>query len=615
MKLTVYDRKANEKAERPPHEAGLHRLRKPHTPRALPATRWSATSTASAIGSGSTRHLPHTPRDSAGIRHAIAKRADVCQGCGMQFHRSLPIIGCVLLTGSAGLFAAENFSFDALCAKARKMAAAPYSPSKLELADFWKNLTYDQHRDIRFEMESGLWAAEKGPFSIDFFHPGWTAKKMVTIHEVADGKAAALKFDQSLFNYGKQIGTAGAPPPPGYAGWRARTHLNTADYMDEFLVFMGASYFRAIPKDAPYGLSARGLSINSGLPGVGEEFPDFSEFYLEKPEKDSKSLRVHALLTGESVAGAYQFTITPGPATVVEVVAEITLRRPVRQLGIAPFSSMFWFGEGTHPRPYDFRPEVHDSDGLLMELGSGNLHYRPLETTKDQFRHCVFTLEKPRSWSLLQRDRSFLSYQDPEALYHNRPSVRVEPVEGFDLGKLHLIEMPTRDETDDNVILLWEPQPALEVGKTARFHYRLRWMRDPAPSGLFTVRATRAGTPVQKPDEVLMAIDFAKPLQPELKVGDPKWDDISKFKPVVTINQQSVELIHVGLTDISMPNVDALPAGLGRSDKLHMPQVLRAFFVCKPPADLTNMDMTCELQDDNGKAVSERWVYLWNKSR
>lgn len=546
---------------------------------------------------------------------AIAKRADVCQGWGMHFHRCLSIVGCALLAGSTGLSAAEDFSFATLSAKARKLAAAPYAAPKLELADYWKNLTYDGHRDIRFKMESGLWAETKGDFSIDFFHPGWTAKKMVLIHEVNGGKEELMKFDPKLFDYGKQKIPAGTPPPPGYAGWRARTHLNTADYMDEFLVFMGASYFRAIPKNAPYGLSARGLSINSGLPGVPEEFPDFSEFYLEKPGKDSKSMTVSALLTGESVAGAYQFVITPGPETVVDITAEITLRKPVTQLGLAPFSSMYWFGEGTHPKPYDIRPEVHDSDGLLMELGSGNLHYRPLETTKGEFRHCVFTMEKPRSWALLQRDRSFASYQDPEALYHNRPSVRVEPIEGFDLGKLHLIEMPTRDETDDNVILLWEPTPVLEVGKPYRFHYRLRWMRDPAPSGIFTVRATRAGTPVQKPDEVLMAIDFAKPLQPQAKVGDPKWDDISKFKPVVTINQQSVKLIHVGLSDVSMANVDDLPAGLGRSDKLHMPQVLRAFFVCEPPKDLSDMDMTCELQDETGKAVSERWVYLWKKPK
>ena len=513
----------------------------------------------------------------------------------------------------AGPLFADDFSFGKLCETTRKMAAAPYAPAKLELDDFWKNLTYDQHRDIRFKMESGLWAKEKLPFSIDFFHPGWTAKKMVTLHEVADAKSSPLKFDLSLFDYGKQKVPAGTPPPPGYAGWRARCHLNSQDYMDEFLVFLGASYLRAIPANSPYGLSARGLSINSGLPGVPEEFPDFTSFYLQRPDEKAKEIKAWAVLEGESVAGAYQFTITPGVETVMDIEAEITLRRPVKQLGLAPFSSMYWFGEGTHPKPLDFRPEVHDSDGLLLELESGNLHYRPLEHTHNQFRHCVFSMKNPRSWSLLQRDRSFSTYQDPEARYHERPSVRVEPVTGFDQGEIHLIEMPTTDETNDNVILVWKPTPDLEVGKPFRFHYRLRWMRDPAPSGLFAVRDTRSGTPVQKPDEILIAIDFAKPLQPEKKVGEPKWDDISAIKPVVTLNQKSAKLLHVGLSDMSMSNVDNLPAGIGRSDLLHMPQVLRAFFVIDPPKDLDHIDMTCELQDASGKAVSERWVYLWKK--
>jgi glucans biosynthesis protein len=436
---------------------------------------------------------------------------------------------------------------------------------------------------------------------------------MVAIHEVADGKSTPLTFDPGLFDYGKQQVPGGTPPPPGYAGWRARCHLNTPDYMDEFLVFLGASYLRAIPAHAPYGLSARGLSINSGLPGVPEEFPDFTTFYLQRPPKDAKSFTAWALLDGASVAGAYQFTITPGAETVMDIKAEIILRRPVQQLGLVPFSSMFWFGEGTHPRPFDFRPEVHDSDGLLMELASGNLHYRPLEHSHNQFRHCVFAMENPRSWALLQRDRQFASYQDIEARYHDRPGVRVEPVAGFEHGKLHLIEMPTTDETNDNAILFWDPEPALIVGKPFHFHYRLRWLRDPAPAGVFAVRATRCGTPVQKPHQLLMAIDFAKPLQPEPKVGNPKWDDITGLKPVVTLNQQAVKLVHVGLTDLSMANVDDLPAGLGRSPLLHMPQVLRAFFVLEPPPDISHIDTTCELQDATGKAVSERWVYLWMK--
>ncbi len=520
------------------------------------------------------------------------------------------LAAALLVCGSAS---AQEFSFETLRENARKLASEPHKPEKQELADFWKNLTYDQHRDIRFKMDSGLWAKEKLPFSIDFFHPGWTAKKTVTLHEVAEGKATPLGFDRNLFDYGKQVIPEGTPPPPGYAGWRARYHLNSPEYMDEFLVFLGASYMRAIPKGAPYGLSARGLSLNSGLPGVPEEFPDFTRFYLQRPAPDATSLTAWALLEGESVTGAYQFKITPGPDTVMDIEAEITLRKPVQQLGLAPFSTMFWFGESTHPKPFDFRPEVHDSDGLLMELGSGNLHYRPLEHSKDQFRHCVFSMERPRSWSLVQRDRYFSSYQDLEAHYHDRPTVRVEPLAGFDNGRLHLIEMPTTDETNDNVILVWEPQPALEPGKPFHFRYRLHWVRDPEPSGLFTVRATRSGNPVQQPDKVLMTIDFAKPLNPEVKKEDIKWDDFTKLKPVVTVNQKEVKLIHAGLSDLSMANVDDLPAGLGRSPNVHMPQVVRAFFVLEPPKDMTDIDMTCELQDETGKAVSERWVYLWKK--
>lgn len=504
-----------------------------------------------------------------------------------------------------------GFSFEALKEEARAAAARPPATPRQELADYWKNLTYDQHRDIRFKMESGLWAKDQNPFSIDFFHPGWTAKKMVTIHEVADGRATPLAFDRSLFDYGKQGVPDGTPAPPGYAGWRARCHLNSADYMDEFLVFLGASYFRAIPAQAPYGLSARGLSINSGLPGVPEEFPDFTHFYLERPGKDAKSLTAWALLEGESVTGAYQFRITPGTETVMDIEAEITLRKPVRQLGLAPFSSMFWFGEGTHPRPYDFRPEVHDSDGLRMDLANGNIHYRPLEHSANRYRHCVFTMEKPRAWSLVQRDRSFLSYEDTEARYHERPSATVKPVSGFDHGRLHLIELPTTDETGDNIVLLWEPEPALKPGEPFRFHYRLHWQRDPAPSGLFAVRATRSGHPVQQPQQVLVTIDFAKPLQPQPRTGNPKWDDISGIQPVVTFNQKEVKLIHAGLTDMSMANVDALPAGIGRSDQLHMPQVLRAFFVIEPPPGTDQIDMTCELHNKDGKAISERWLYLW----
>ncbi len=512
-----------------------------------------------------------------------------------------------------GIARADDFSYDKLRAKVREIAAKPYVSPKQDLADYWKNLTYDQHRDIRFKRESGLWATDKLPFSIDFFHPGWTAKKTVEIHEVFEGKSRPLTFDRRLFDYGQQVIPSEIPPPPGYAGWRARCLLNSQDYMDEFLVFLGASYMRAIPANSPYGLSARGLSIDSGMPGVIEEFPDFTTFYLERPAKDSKSLKTWAILNSESAAGTYQFTITPGRETIMEIDAEITMRRKVKQLGLAPFSSMFWFGKSTWPKPLDFRPEVHDSDGVQMELKDGTFQYRPLEQNHKQFRHCAFTLDHPRSWALFQRDRLFANYQDPEARYNERPSVRVEPLEGFDSGLLHLIEMPATDETSDNAILVWEPQPEFKPGKAYHIRYRLIWMRDNPPTPVFAVKATRFGTPVQKPNQMLVVVDFAKPLQAIPRVGDPKWDSILSMKPVITIDQKTAVIVSSGLTDISMANADDLPNKIGRSKSLHMPQVLRAFFVVEAPKFIDKMEMTCEIQDTAGKLLSERWTYLWMK--
>lgn len=522
----------------------------------------------------------------------------------------LSLLAEISLTGIA---AAVPFTFENVKELVRQKAAAPFVEPENKLDEFWKKLTYDQHRDIRFKMEQGLWAQEKNPFSIDLFHPGWVANKTVAVEEIVNGESRPVAFDQAMFDYGKTKVPEGTPPPPGYAGWRARCHLNSQDYMDEFLVFLGASYLRCIPQGAPYGLSARGISVNSALPGVPEEFPDFQKFWLVKPEPDAKSITAYALLDGPSVAGAWKFTTTPGRETVMEVEAEITLRKPVQQLGLAPFSTMFWFGELTRPHPYDFRPEIHDSDGVSISLLNGEQHWRPLDHTEGKWRHCVFGLEAPKSWGVMQRDRLFHSYQDTEALYHNRPSVVVEPVSGFAKGNLHLIEMPTIDETNDNVVVVYEPDPKPAPGKACPFQYRLRWMRDPAPTGLFQVRSSGFGYPVQQMDKLLFSVEFAKPLAPETKTAERKWDDISGYKPKVVCSNPAAKLVHAGMSDISMAWVDDVPLGLGRREDVHMPQVLRAYFVLQPPADAQDLDLTLELQNTAGKAVSERWVYLWKK--
>lgn len=505
------------------------------------------------------------------------------------------------------------FSFDQLREEARRLASAPYVPPSEEVGEYWRNLSYDQHREIEFREASGLWRQES-PFSLEFFHVGWLARELVDLFEVKDNVALRIPFIKERFDYGNLLSSPEIRLPNRYAGWRAKTFLNSKD-REEFLVFLGASYFRAIPAHSRYGVSARALSINSGLKDVPEEFPSFSRFYIEKPEGNSKSLVTNALLNGPSVAGAYRFTTTPGMTTIMDVEAEITLRQPVQQLGLTPFSSMFWFGEGTDPKPYDFRPEVHDSDALLIATGEGGYLLRPLEVTKDETRHCVFSLKSPRSWSLLQRDRAFASYKDPEARYHQRPSVTVEPLEGFEDGRVHLIELPTTAETDDNIVTTWEPAIPPQVGVPFRFRYRLLWRAEIPRCHLFQVRSTSSGHPVERPNQILMVLEFEKgPSQPS-RPDDPVWIRPKEVEPVVTLSRDDAKLIYAGVVDLTGSYGEDLPSDIEPRDGDRMNRILRVFFVFEPAEGTDEIDMSCELRDPGGRYISEKWLYLWRPAR
>ena len=162
-----------------------------------------------------------------------------------------------------------------------------------------------------------------------------------------------------------------------YSGLRVRYRLNKPDYQDEFAVFQGASYFRAVAKDQVYGLSARGLAIDTAQP-KGEEFPEFRQFWIRKPEPDSPSLVVYALLDSPSCAGAYRFTIRPGEETLMDVELKLFARRDLTHVGFAPLTSMFFFDDTNRARVDDFRSAVHDSDGLSMQTGQGEWLWRPL---------------------------------------------------------------------------------------------------------------------------------------------------------------------------------------------------------------------------------------------
>ena len=316
---------------------------------------------------------------------------------------------------------ARAFDFEDVATRARNLAAAAYKPPSAQLAPELRDLDYDAYRDIRFRPDRALWRAEKLPFELMFFHPGRSFQEPVRINTLdAGGVAKRVEFDPAMFDYGRNKLDAQKLRNVGFAGIRVHYALNKPGYKDEVLVFLGASYFRAVGQGQIYGLSARGAAVDTAAP-QGEEFPRFSEFWIERPRPGATALTIHALLDSPSLAAAYRFTLTPGADTMMQVAARIYPREPIAKLGIAAVNSMYAFGEN-QPGHDDYRPEVHDSDGLSIANGNGEWLWRPLVNPK-RLLVTSFATVNPKGFGLMQRDRAPASYEDPEALYERRPSV------------------------------------------------------------------------------------------------------------------------------------------------------------------------------------------------
>jgi glucans biosynthesis protein len=369
---------------------------------------------------------------------------------------------------------ARAFGFDDVAERARQSASKPYAEPVVQLPAELKALDYDGYRDIRFNPERALWRKEGLPFELMFFHLGKFQTQPVQIHEVTPQGVRHIAFDRADFNYGKNKLSPARWGDLGFAGFRVHYALNNPAYKDELVVFLGASYFRALGKGQHYGLSARGLGIDT-VGGNGEEFPRFTEFWIERPAPGATSLVVHALLDSPRATGAYRFVLRPGENTAVDVQARLFLRAGVATLGLAPLTSMFHHGENT-PRVADFRPEVHDSDGLMIASGNraGGVEWlwRPLLNPK---RTLVtsFSTQELKGFGLMQRDRAYANYEDTEAQYQQRPSAWVEPQGDWGAGRVELMLLHAPDETDDNVVAYWVPGRAPATGQPLDFSYRL----------------------------------------------------------------------------------------------------------------------------------------------
>ena len=479
----------------------------------------------------------------------------------------------------------QPFDYAWLKGQARSLAAAPYQAPQRSLPATIAALDWDQYTSIRFKPEHALWADAKLRFKIELSHLGLYFDRPVRMFDVAGGQAQELAYDPLMFDYGKS-GLAGTRQPAnlGFAGFRAQFHLAP---QHDIAAFLGASYFRASSGTRQYGLSARALAVDTGF-ARAEEFPEFIRFYFERPQPESNTLVVHALLDSPSVAGAYRFAITPGDTTLMDVDAALYPRKEIERLGIAPCTSMFQTGENDRRKGNDWRPEIHDSDGLAIHTGSGEWLWRPLRNPRN-LSFNAFADRSPRGFGLLQRDRDFANYQDDGVSYERRPDLWVEPKGDWGAGAIDLIEIPTADETFDNIVAFWSPADKPRPGQETLLAYRLYWCRQPPSRPMLAhCVATRTGIGgvIGKKRAYYawrFAVDFAGG---DFALLDPQ----TQVEPVITISRGRVEI------------TSARP--------LAAVQGYRAMFDLVPDASAAPITLRLFLRA-NGQALTETWLYEW----
>ncbi len=430
-----------------------------------------------------------------------------------------------LVTGSALLCLLSAgqlwaFNLDDVAVKAKELAGKKYEAPRSNLPNEFREMKFADYQKIRFLTEKAEWANKKTPFKLSFYHQGMHFDTPVKINEITASTVEEIKYDPSRFDFGDVKFDPKATEQLGYAGFRVLYPVNKADKQDEIMTMLGASYFRVVGKGHVYGLSARGLAIDTALPS-GEEFPRFTEFWIEQPKPTDKHLVIFALLDSPRATGAYRLTLRPGSDTVVDVKAQMFLRDKVSKLGIAPLTSMFLFGANQPSKVLNYRRELHDSSGLSIHAGNGEWIWRPLNNPK-HLAVSNFQVENPRGFGLLQRGRDFSHYEDLDDRYDKRPSAWIEPKGDWGKGTVDLVEIPTADETNDNIVAFWSPEKLPEAGQPLDFAYRMHWTIDEAslhsPDSAWveqTLRSTgdvKQSNLIRQPDgSVAYLVDFEGP--------------------------------------------------------------------------------------------------------
>jgi glucans biosynthesis protein len=476
--------------------------------------------------------------------------------------------------------------------RAREIAAGPFDPAVPPLPEPLQSLDYDAYREIRFRPDRALLGSAGGPFRLQLFHLGFLYTRPVMVNVIREGVPTPIAHQPQLFDYGRTKIDRPLPVNLGYAGFRIHYALNNPRVFDELVAFLGASYFRFLGRGHRYGISARALAlrVHGQEP---EEFPFFREFWVELPAAGADRCTVFGLLDSPSVAGAYRFEIYPSPETEIDIQATLFPRRSITGVGIAPLTSMFFSGENERRTGEDFRPELHDSDGLLMHSGSGEWIWRPLRNPSVKAVQ-GFADTNPRGFGLMQRDRNFESYQDLEAAYQLRPSYWVEPNGNWGEGRVELVEIPTPAEVHDNVVAYWEPRQPYEAGQEVSIGYRLQAVGagdEMHPGGKVVntfVSPARASGSADPSDRTLrrFLIDFAGDSL-SYYLADPTLVQIA---PSVSVGQI--------LATFLVPNE-------------HTGGFRAALDVKLEPGQTTDLRVYLRSGD---KALTETWTYRWTVS-
>ena len=510
-------------------------------------------------------------------------------------------------------FSSSAFSHDTVKSLAENLAKKPFEERSLKIERSGAPLTYDEYRDIRFKQDNAIWRGKSSAFQLQLFAPGGLYNRPVDIHLVENGKVRTLPFRGENFEFGRFISKSrpgivkqlkstnlqlsdddehprrrnGAPVGGSaltYSGFRVHGFINNRTYREEFAVFQGASYFRALGYLQNYGLSARGLAINTAQP-TGEEFPYFRSFWIEKSSRRAKSIVVHALLDSPSLAAAYKFRIRPGRSTIIDVEMTVYPRKKTEHVGLAPLTSMFQFGRANSRGFDDFRPAVHDSEGLLILNGRGEWIWRSLRNPL-HLQVSSFLDENPKGFGLMQRNRSFSNYQDLEARYDKRPSLWIEPKGKWGKGAVTLYEIPTNAEINDNIVALWKPDAPLEKGEARSFAYRMYW---------------GAGARGKKPEAVFSSLMTSK-------AHNGRRLFVIEFKGKAFAKGRR-------LREADLPKVKASAEGGKITNIVVVPNPvtgrLRTTFLLDP-GDQASVDIRLTLTRDD-EPISEVFTYRWTK--